>query len=145
MEFAKYIQNTNNYYVLVTREGLSTLPYSTEEIYGIRSSEKYGGLTQTYHELYRIYKSDRTSTNDITKVVTEDSNSGFQFFEYVCKNNGIGCVSASGKSNICREIIDTKIEKTENTYLQYNKKKLNPAYLKGDMPDKILKVMENLI
>ena len=32
VEFAHFIQGTDNYYVLVTREGLSTLPYSVEEI-----------------------------------------------------------------------------------------------------------------
>lgn len=32
VEFAGFIQNTDNYYVLVTREGLSALPYSVEEI-----------------------------------------------------------------------------------------------------------------
>lgn len=40
LEFASYIKNTDNYYVLVTREDLPALPYSVEEIYGIRSSEK---------------------------------------------------------------------------------------------------------
>ena len=42
-------------YVIVTRESLPALPYSVEEIYGIRTSGKYGTLKQSYHELYRIY------------------------------------------------------------------------------------------
>lgn len=54
-EFARFIQGTDNYYVLVTREGISTLPYSVEEIYGIRSSGKYGGLKPLYHEMYQLY------------------------------------------------------------------------------------------
>ena len=41
-EFAGKIQKTDNYYVIVTRESLPTLPYSVEEIYGIRTSGKYG-------------------------------------------------------------------------------------------------------
>lgn len=224
VEFAKFIQNTDNYYVLVTREGLATLPYSTEEIYGIRSSEKYGGLTQTYHEMYRIYKNYNEPVNDITKILTEDSNSGFQFFENICEKAGISCISAGGKSNICKQIINNKeenlliiadgaafgaemekvmgiirdykkvtlylpesfewiilksgiindkelrmmdekwgeyieskqffsweqfftallTEKTKDTYLQYNKKSMNPAYLMGDVPNKILKVIEGI-
>lgn len=36
------------------------------------------------------------------------------------------------------------MEKTKDTYLQYNKKNLNPSYLKGDVPDKILKAMEGI-
>lgn len=43
------------HYVIVSREGLSALPYSVEEIYGIRTSGKYGTLKQSYHEFYRIY------------------------------------------------------------------------------------------
>ena len=54
-EFAGEIQKTDNYYVIVTRESLPALPYSVEEIYGIRTSGKYGTLKQSYHELYRIY------------------------------------------------------------------------------------------
>ena len=41
-EFAKAIQKTDNYYVIVTREGAESLPYSVEEIYGIRESGKDG-------------------------------------------------------------------------------------------------------
>ena len=40
-DFARAIQQTDNYYVIVTREGLPALPYSVEEVYGIRTSGKY--------------------------------------------------------------------------------------------------------
>lgn len=43
-EFAEAIQKTDNYYVIVSREGLPNLPYSVQEIYGIRNEGKYGGL-----------------------------------------------------------------------------------------------------
>ena len=62
VEFARFIQGTDNYYVLVTREGLSALPYSVEEIYGIRSSGKYGGLKPLYHEIYQQY-TDKVDTS----------------------------------------------------------------------------------
>ena len=54
-EFATSIQETDNYYVIVTRESLAALPYSVAEIYGIKNSGKYGSLKQTYNEFYRIY------------------------------------------------------------------------------------------
>lgn len=54
-EFAGKIKETDNYYVIVSREALPTLPYSVEEIYGIRTSGKYGTLKQSYHEFYRLY------------------------------------------------------------------------------------------
>ena len=54
-DFASAIKNTDNYYVLVTREGLENLPYSVNEIYGIHTSGKYADLKQVYHEFYHIY------------------------------------------------------------------------------------------
>ena len=55
-EFAEAVKNSDNYYVIVTREGLATLPYSVEEIYGIKSSGKLAGSNQVYHELFHIYE-----------------------------------------------------------------------------------------
>ncbi len=110
-EFASEIQKTDNYYVIVTREALPTLPYSVTEIYGIRDSGKYGSLKQTYNELYRIYGSE--DIQEIIRpeyVITEDSGAGFQFFEAACKNSDIACKSAYGKSNIFKEILKMKEE-----------------------------------
>ena len=111
VEFARFIQGTDNYYVLVTREGLSALPYSVEEIYGIRSSGKYGGLKPLYHEMYQLY-ADKVDTRELRpkKIVTEDSNTGYQFFASICNETGIKCVSAVGKSNVCSELLKCKDE-----------------------------------
>lgn len=54
-EFAEAIQASDNYYVIITRDRLPSLPYSVTEIYGIRVSGKYAGLKQVYNEFYRIY------------------------------------------------------------------------------------------
>ena len=101
VEFAEKIQKTDNYYVIATREALPSLPYSVEEIYGIRTSGKYGTLKQSYHEFYRLYGTDTYEKNvkpDI--IITEDSNSGYQFFDQVCKENDLDCESMNGKSNV---------------------------------------------
>ena len=106
-EFAAAIQKTDNYYVLVTREGLETLPYSVTEIYGIRASKHFGDLKQTYNEFFRIYgKPMGLEKLKPTAIITEDSNSGFQFFQAVCVENGIFCESAGGKSNIFKMLSD---------------------------------------
>ena len=100
-EFAACIQKTDNYYVIVAREGLSMLPYSVEEIYGIRNSGKYGTLKQTYNELYHLYgKREYSHSVRPESIVTEDSNAGFEFFYDVCQKRGKVCISARGKSNI---------------------------------------------
>lgn len=106
-EFAAAIQKTDNYYVLVTRESLETLPYSVTEIYGIRTSKHFGDLKQTYNEFFRIYgKPMGLKKLKPAAIITEDSNSGFQFFQTVCAENGIFCESAGGKSNIFKMLSD---------------------------------------
>lgn len=100
-EFAREIQQTDNYYVIVTRESLPSLPYSVEEIYGIRESGKFKTLKQRFHEFYQIYGMEDLQP-DIRpeSIITEDSNSGFQFFDAVCKEQKLSCISAGGKSNV---------------------------------------------
>ncbi len=101
VEFADEIQKTDNYYVIMTRESLPALPYSVEEIYGIRTSGKYGTLKQSYHEFYRIYGAD-SFEDDVNPeiVITEESNSGYQFFHQVCLERNLDCESMNGKSNV---------------------------------------------
>lgn len=102
-EFASIIKGTDNYYVLITRDPLKQLPYSISEIYGIRESSRYGGLNQTYNEIYNLYQSRDRKTGykvDLDLIITEDSNSGYEFFKRYCDMLGIRCVSAKGKSNI---------------------------------------------
>ena len=102
VEFADTIQKTDNYYVIVSRESLPSLPYSVEEIYGIRTSGKYGTLKPCYHEFYRIYGA-QTLEKDIKPevVITEDSNSGYQFFNSGCRQQQLKCETMNGKSNVC--------------------------------------------
>ena len=109
--FASAIAATDNYYVLVTREGLETLPYSVNEIYGIRNSGKYGYLKQTYNEMYQIYPTGMFHKKVRPEhVITEDSNAGFQYFDYICRENDITCEAANGKSNIFRLLLENQRE-----------------------------------
>lgn len=55
-------------------------------------------------------------------VMTEDSNSDFQFYNEICVEKGITCFSANGKSNIFSQIIE------------------NPVYLHENNRNKILKI-----
>lgn len=93
-EFAKMIKGSDNYYVIVTREALDNLPYSVKEIYGIKSSGKYGFLEPVYHEMYRIYGEQPLSGSDV--IITEDSNSGYDFFS----GFHVSCRSAGGAGNV---------------------------------------------
>ncbi len=69
VDFADTIQKTDNYYVIITRESLPSLPYSVEEIYGIRTSGRYGTLKQSYHEFYRIYGANTYENPIVPEIV----------------------------------------------------------------------------
>lgn len=99
-EFAKAVKESDNYFVIVTREDLYELPYSVDEIYGIHVSGKYHDLKHTYNEFYRIYPAPEDEDFVPEAVVTEDSNSGFDFFNAICQESNTKCLSAGGKSNI---------------------------------------------
>ena len=134
-EFAREIQKTDNYYVIVTRESLPALPYSVEEIYGIRTSGKYGTLKQIYHEFYRIYNLDETKGEiEPEAVVTEDSNSGYQFFDAVCRENGLTCKTLNGKSNIFRYL---KVHKNEKILV------IADGAAFGSEMDRVMRLMES--
>lgn len=103
--FARAIKNTSNYYVIAVREALPALPYSVDEIYGIRNMtarrQKYLPVVRVYSSFFRLYGSNAMHGVAMPDyVVVEDSNSGFDFFEALCGKAGIPCVSAVGKSNI---------------------------------------------
>lgn len=98
--FAESIKGTDNYYVLITREALPCLPYSINEIYGIRTSGKYHFPEKIYHEFYPIYDNKLTAQlSTKVKLITEDSKAGFTFLKASVKNE-IECISANGNSNI---------------------------------------------
>ena len=50
-QFASAVRDSDNYFVIITRESLYNLPYSVEEIYGIHSSGKYQNTKQVYQQL----------------------------------------------------------------------------------------------
>ncbi|MDD6545761.1 MAG: translation initiation factor 2 [Pseudomonadota bacterium] len=102
IDFARAIEHTSNYYVLITRDRLENLPYSTDEIYEIRRSQKYAGLKKTYNELHRIYyTSSLRELKQADKVITEDSNSGYQLFSAVFSKP---CISGDGKAGIYAKV-----------------------------------------
>lgn len=102
-EFAKTIKDTSNYYVLITRQPLYNLPYSVNEIYGIRTTGKYHFPEKVYSEFYPIYSSLEVENKKYV-VLVEDEKSGFQFFSKALENNK--CLSAGGNSNIIKSLED---------------------------------------
>ena len=116
-DFAKRIRNSNNYYVLITRENLPALPYSVEEIYGIHCSGKYMDTRQVYNLFYKIYSETNPGKILIKSLMTEDSQAGFTFFSQVSKTRGICCESAGGKSNILGILQEKLLDKEQKETL----------------------------
>ena len=104
-EFASEAKKSDNYFILITRENLYNLPYSVEEIYGLKSSGRYQNTRQVYQQTYRIYPNTRRLPVEPEKLIVEDSNAGFDFFSSVCREAGIECVSSRGKSNLARYLL----------------------------------------
>ena len=53
-EFAKAVRNSDNYYVLITRQNLYYFSHSGDVIYGIRSLGKYQDTKKTFSQIHRI-------------------------------------------------------------------------------------------
>ena len=80
LDFARAVAASDNYYVIVTREGLNNLPYSVTEIYGIHSSGKYAYQEPVYHHMYRIYGNyKQIDIKNASRMIVEDSNAGYEF------------------------------------------------------------------
>ena len=112
LDFARAIQKTDNYYVLVTREDLSTLPYSVNAILELKKTTSR--FKRTYNKAYPIY--DSLSASDVElgsveKLLTEDANSGYQLFTKIGEKDGIACIPAAGKDNVKQKILPLKAEK----------------------------------
>ncbi|WP_026655832.1 hypothetical protein [Butyrivibrio sp. AE3003] len=115
ISFADAIKNTDNYYVIVSRNNLYNLPYSVDAIYEIKKSGKYGRLKQTYNHLRRIYgdmlRDESIDLKNIDRIIVEDSNSGYEFFLNISKRLKNECISSGGKSGMAEAIKETSGEK----------------------------------
>ncbi len=109
VEFSEMVKNSSNYFVIATRDSLFNLPYSIREVYGVRnkSGNMYQGTKRIYSEFYPLFNAELlTSRPD--KIIVEDSNSGFQFFNELCSKENIICESAAGKDNLYRVVRDSE-------------------------------------
>ena len=111
--FAENVIKSDNYFVIICRDDLPQLPYSIEEIYGLRESrdtQKHRKASRTYNELYKLYnlRYDHVIKPEI--VITEDSNAGNECFSNIFD---VECYSAKGKSNITKELAKYKSQKKD--------------------------------
>lgn len=102
-EFAEYVSNSASYFVLVTRWNLKNLPYSVKEIYKLMEKGKYPNTKQIYNSLEQYYSfENEIAVSPMDKVMTEDSGSGYEFYQLLCKQDDLKCESANGNSNMLK-------------------------------------------
>ena len=99
--FAKCIQKSSNYYLLITRNYLVRLPVSVTEIYELKGN-KNKRFQPVYPEIDRMYSysDDRYLPFVPEVIITEDSKTGYYFFDALTENTSITCIPAGGKTNI---------------------------------------------
>ena len=92
-EFASFVKKSGNYFVFVTRAPLKMLPYSI----------KRTDIKESYHEFREIYSNyPIIENNKIQNIVTEDSNSGYQFWTHAFKNSHV--TSSNGNGNLIKQV-----------------------------------------
>lgn len=102
-EFASFVKKSGNYFVFVTRAPLKMLPYSIHEIYEIITDGKRTDIKESYHEFREIYSNyPIIENNKIQNIVTEDSNSGYQFWTHAFKNRHV--TSSNGNGNLIKQV-----------------------------------------
>ena len=111
-ELAKSIKNSDNYYVIFTREPLHEIPYSVEEIYEIKTSGKFHKLKKVFQSNDKHFYSSpkRKSKINPDMLLTEDSKSGLQFYTEYFKDTAIECKTANSNSSIF-DILINNIDK----------------------------------
>ena len=109
-EFATVIKKSDNYYVLITRQDLGNLPYSIHEIYEL-DTNRIGN--RMFCKQQQIYKSNNIAQNAIiSKIVTEDSKTGYEFYNEYAKTHNIQCEHADGKTNVSKKIVNKNNSQT---------------------------------
>lgn len=110
-EFAAFVQESGNYFVLVNRSPLKMLPYSIHEIYEIVTVKKHADVRESYHKLQELYSNYPIPENNrLRQVITEDSHSGYQFFSRLFSSSHV--ISANGNSNILRTVAELPLKDT---------------------------------
>lgn len=98
-EFASYVRNSGNYFVFVNRSPLRMLPYSIHEVFEIVTEKKHHDIKESYHKFRELYSNyPEIRYDNLKKIITEDSNSGFDFFKAAYSDKDL--ISAGGNANV---------------------------------------------
>lgn len=97
---AKAINKSDNYFLLITRDSIKSIAYSVDSIVELSTVGKNHTFIKSYDISLKSCKP--------TMIITEDSNSGYEFFSNMCYDK-TKCISSNGNSNI-EKTISSNIE-----------------------------------
>ena len=101
-DFINELLKSDNYFVIISRKNFDSIPYSYKEIYTLQSNKNFSNIETV---LFPLYNDDfKVIKPDI--IITEDSNSGFNFFKRLSEKYDFMCESAKGKNNIKKFLLD---------------------------------------
>lgn len=101
-DFADFVWSSGCYFLLITRENLSSLSCSTKEMYCLHTENRKTTFVQLYPDT--VY--GKLPTN--RQIITEDSKFGKRFFEEVYGHGQV--ISAKGKDNVDVTLSSTEFE-----------------------------------
>ncbi len=103
-DFAAAVRGSSNYFVLITRSDLPSLPYSVDEVYRIKTSGKYHSLVPLYakRDRHRYSASAALPKSDFEVLLTEDSKSGYQLYSRRFDGAEVVCESAGTNAGVLK-------------------------------------------
>ncbi len=107
-EFAKAVKSSDNYYVIFSRENMHELPYSAEEIYEIEKSGRFHSFVKMYKSNASHFYGKNQKNFKFEILLTEDSKSGYQFYDNYFKNTDIKCSSSGSNAAIFKRLSEEK-------------------------------------
>ena len=109
-EFARCLNKSDCYFVIITRESLPEIPYSVDSIYEIIGKKKHK-LVKKYDLKNLDYWVPNIieNYNKFVSLVVEDSESGFQLFDSIAKKMNKKCESSKGNSNLYKFVDDKRV------------------------------------
>lgn len=105
-DFARAIKNSQNYFVLITRDRLKQLQYSVTEIYELVESKHYAHIKGVVNVNQPVIYRSRI-LNELIRpsvVITEDSNQGYELYRELT-NKDIRVVPAGSKQKIAYNLL----------------------------------------
>lgn len=106
--FSVAARATDNYLVLITRKSLESLPFSILSIFEFKEQTKSAGALRPMYLNFAAQRyMDSKRTTLPSKVIVEDTNSGYDFFS---RSLSCSVISAEGKSNV-EKVLMTEVRR----------------------------------